>query len=104
MDRAAVTTCVDLFWSLPTRRWPTSPAPSASPSLMQRLDDSRSPGRWMTHREDDPWYPTMRIYRQNVHMAWGPVFKRMASEPRLWRTEDDIRIRGRSGQRVPWFK
>jgi hypothetical protein len=36
--------------------------------------------RWMTHREDNPWYPTMRIFRQSEHMAWGPVFARMASE------------------------
>ena len=38
--------------------------------------------RWMTHREDNPWYPTMRIFRQNVHMAWGPVFERMTNELR----------------------
>jgi tetratricopeptide (TPR) repeat protein len=38
--------------------------------------------RWMTHREDNPWYPTMRIFRQNTHMAWGPVFDRMAAELR----------------------
>jgi len=38
--------------------------------------------RWMTHREDNPWYPTMRIFRQTVHMAWGPVFERMAAELR----------------------
>jgi len=25
--------------------------------------------RWMTHREDNPWYPTMRIFRQSEHMA-----------------------------------
>ena len=36
--------------------------------------------RWMTHREDNPWYPTMRIFRQSTHMAWGPVFERMAAE------------------------
>jgi tetratricopeptide (TPR) repeat protein len=36
--------------------------------------------RWMTHREDNPWYPTMRIFRQSTHMAWGPVFDRMAAE------------------------
>ena len=36
----------------------------------------------MTHREDNPWYPTMRIFRQNVHMAWGPVFERMTQELR----------------------
>jgi tetratricopeptide (TPR) repeat protein/ADP-heptose:LPS heptosyltransferase len=38
--------------------------------------------RWMAHREDNPWYPTMRIFRQADHMAWGPVFERMAAELR----------------------
>ncbi len=38
--------------------------------------------RWMTHREDNPWYPTMRIFRQTEHMVWGPVFERMAAELR----------------------
>jgi hypothetical protein len=40
--------------------------------------------RWMTHREDNPWYPTMRIFRQTQHMAWAPVFERMAAELRVW--------------------
>jgi hypothetical protein len=34
----------------------------------------------MTHREDTPGYPTMRIFRQAEHMSWGPVFERMAAE------------------------
>jgi hypothetical protein len=34
----------------------------------------------MTHREDNSWYSTMRIFRQSTHMAWGPVFDRMAAE------------------------
>ncbi len=38
--------------------------------------------RWMTNRDDNPWYPTMRIFRQAVHVAWGPVFERMAAELR----------------------
>ena len=38
--------------------------------------------RWMTHREDNPWYPTMRIFRQVDHMVWAPVFERMAAELR----------------------
>jgi hypothetical protein len=38
--------------------------------------------RWMTHREDNPWYPTMRIFRQAEHMVWAPVFERMAAELR----------------------
>jgi hypothetical protein len=38
--------------------------------------------RWMTHREDNPWYPSMRIFRQQQHMVGGPVFERMAAELR----------------------
>ena len=34
--------------------------------------------RWMTDREDSPWYPTMRIFRQSRYGEWGPVFQRMA--------------------------
>ena len=38
----------------------------------------------MTDREDNPWYPTMRIFRQDQHMDWGPVFERMAAELPRW--------------------
>ncbi len=38
--------------------------------------------RWMTQREDNAWYPTMRIFRQTEAMAWEPVFARIASELR----------------------
>ena len=34
--------------------------------------------RWMEEREDTPWYPTMRIFRQPVLGDWAPVFARMA--------------------------
>ena len=27
--------------------------------------------RWMTHRTDSPWYPTMRLYRQVAHRDWS---------------------------------
>jgi tetratricopeptide (TPR) repeat protein len=36
--------------------------------------------RWMTGREDSPWYPTMRLFRQEKFMDWGPVFARLAAE------------------------
>jgi Glycosyltransferase family 9 (heptosyltransferase) len=29
--------------------------------------------RWMLHREDSPWYPTVRIYRQPRPGDWGSV-------------------------------
>jgi hypothetical protein len=34
--------------------------------------------RWMRDREDSPWYPTMRLFRQDRLSEWGPVFARMA--------------------------
>jgi tetratricopeptide (TPR) repeat protein len=30
--------------------------------------------RWMLDREDTPWYPTMRLFRQNERDDWGDVF------------------------------
>jgi tetratricopeptide (TPR) repeat protein len=38
--------------------------------------------RWMIDRTDTPWYPTMRLFRQEEPGVWGPVFERMASELR----------------------
>jgi ADP-heptose:LPS heptosyltransferase len=29
--------------------------------------------RWLIDREDSPWYPTMRLFRQPRPGAWGPV-------------------------------
>lgn len=29
--------------------------------------------RWMSDREDSPWYPTMRLFRQPLPGAWGSV-------------------------------
>ena len=29
--------------------------------------------RWMAGREDSPWYPSMRIFRQKAGQGWGPV-------------------------------
>ena len=30
--------------------------------------------RWMLDREDSPWYPTMRLFRQNTDGDWAGVF------------------------------
>jgi hypothetical protein len=34
--------------------------------------------RWLLDREDTPWYPTMRLFRQETAGDWGPVFGRIA--------------------------
>ncbi len=34
--------------------------------------------RWLARREDSPWYPTLRLFRQAKLRDWEPVFRRMA--------------------------
>ncbi len=34
--------------------------------------------RWLLRREDTPWYPTMRLFRQTRPGDWDDVFERMA--------------------------
>jgi len=34
--------------------------------------------RWMLDREDSPWYPSMRLFRQHMAGDWPGVFERMA--------------------------
>jgi hypothetical protein len=34
--------------------------------------------RWLLEREDSPWYPTMRLFRQEKAGDWAGVFRRMA--------------------------
>jgi tetratricopeptide (TPR) repeat protein len=36
--------------------------------------------RWMRSREDSPWYPTMRLFRQRFRSDWEEVFSRVAGE------------------------
>lgn len=36
--------------------------------------------RWMLGREDTPWYPTMRLFRQRQAGEWGPVIADVARE------------------------
>ena len=38
--------------------------------------------RWLHGRDDSPWYPTMRLFRQSCLGDWKPVMKRVADEIR----------------------
>jgi hypothetical protein len=37
------------------------------------LPDYRCDWRWMTERDDTPWYPSMRLFRQSRAGDWTPV-------------------------------
>jgi hypothetical protein len=39
--------------------------------------------RWLLSRDDTPWYPTMRLFRQTIPREWGDVFERVAAN---WQT------------------
>jgi hypothetical protein len=35
--------------------------------------------RWLLDRDDSPWYPTMRLFRQSARGVWGDVIARVAA-------------------------
>ena len=60
------TTAAHLAGALGVKTWvmlPTLPAPA-----------------WFQEREDSPWYPSARLFRQEKHGDWRPVIERVAIE------------------------
>ncbi len=41
------------------------------------LDHFDNEWRWLNHREDNPWYPNLRIFRQRRFGEWGEVVERV---------------------------
>ncbi len=35
--------------------------------------------RWLTDRDDTPWYPATRLFRQGADRQWAPVFERIVA-------------------------
>jgi tetratricopeptide (TPR) repeat protein len=48
--------------------------------------------RWMLQREDSPWYPTMRLFRQKRDEDWTNVVPRVASELQVVAQNDLSRL------------
>jgi tetratricopeptide (TPR) repeat protein len=46
--------------------------------------------RWLLGREDSPWYPTLRLFRQTELEKWEDVFERMAGEIRMSRQDEQV--------------
>lgn len=40
--------------------------------------------RWQLGREDSPWYPTVRLFRQTTNGEWQSVIQRVAAALRQW--------------------
>jgi hypothetical protein len=48
--------------------------------------------RWMLNREDSPWYPTVRLFRQTVSRQWRDVMEQVAA---AWRHGSGLTETGR---------
>ncbi len=49
--------------------------------LLSRFDGC---WRWLADRDDSPWYPTLRLYRQAAPAAWAPVIARLGRDVTAW--------------------
>ena len=45
---------------------------------------------WMTGRDDSPWYPTARLFRQQTHGDWSTVISRIRGA--LWQKHPSIEL------------
>jgi hypothetical protein len=71
LQRLDLLICVDtlsahLAGALGVRTWTLLPA--------------QADWRWMEHRSDTPWYPTMRLFRQRSQGDWQSLLARVAQE------------------------
>ena len=74
LDTAAVIMCCDLVITSDTAVAHLAGALGVETWLALRYVPD---WRWMLDREDSPWYPTMRLFRQTSDGDWSGVFERM---------------------------
>ena len=77
LDTAALVQPLDLVISVDTAVAHLAGALGRPVWLLNRFE---SEWRWMLEREDSPWYPTMRIFRQPALHDWGSVIQEVAEE------------------------
>lgn len=80
-DTAAVVANLDLIISVDTAVAHLAGALGRPVWMLDRFDTD---WRWLPPREDSPWYPTMRIFRQSRHGHWDDVVARLVHEIRAW--------------------
>lgn len=50
--------------------------------------------RWMLSRDDSPWYPTLRLFRQKALGDWEEVFSRVTASVEHCLVRPDVALRG----------
>ena len=75
-DTAAIVANLDLVISVDTSVAHLAGALGKPVFLLDRYDNC---WRWLSGREDSPWYPSLRIFRQQHSGEWQPVIARVAA-------------------------
>jgi tetratricopeptide (TPR) repeat protein len=77
VETAAVISCLDLLITVDTSVAHLAGALGCPTwTLLSHTPDYR----WMLDRDDSPWYPTMRLFRQTETRDWKEVLSRVRSE------------------------
>jgi hypothetical protein len=75
-DTAAIVANLDLVISVDTSVVHLAGAMGKPVFLLDRYDNC---WRWLSGRDDSPWYPSLRIFRQSRPGEWAPVIARVAA-------------------------
>jgi len=81
MDTAAVIEQLDLVITSDTA---TAHLSGALGCPVWMATSAMADWRWMLNRADSPWYPTMRLFRQQRIGEWSDVFQQMAGQLADW--------------------
>jgi hypothetical protein len=75
-DTAGLIEHLDLVISVDTSTAHLAGAMGKQVWLLNRFDTC---WRWFEHRDDSPWYPTLRLFRQTERGDWAGVIARVAA-------------------------
>jgi ADP-heptose:LPS heptosyltransferase len=78
-DTAALCECLDLVISVCTSIAHLSGAVGRPTWVLLPFNPD---WRWLLDRDDSPWYPTAKLYRQPASGDWNGVFARVAADLR----------------------
>jgi tetratricopeptide (TPR) repeat protein len=81
-DTAALCECLDLVITMDTSIAHLNGALGRCTWVLVPYDGD---WRWLQGREDSPWYPTVRLFRQTTRGDWDGVFRRVAEQLQLTR-------------------
>ncbi|HET6308589.1 MAG TPA: tetratricopeptide repeat protein [Rhodopila sp.] len=76
-DTAALVADLDLVISVDTSTAHLAAAMGKPVWLLSRFSGC---WRWLTDRNDSPWYPTLRLYRQDASRDWAEVLVRLTRD------------------------